>query len=252
MNDPFFVAFIQGSSGRFISNIIWQLVSDYSKELEYSQYNSAHLENMCCQYWDTSNMVDPTWDKDGYETISFTNNQVVNVFFSHTYPNFERVFLKYPNSKFIIISIDDNDYYEIAGNYVFKNGLEKTCFIDRLPDRIVLIYKKLYEKTIDITHEFTDTEIREIVNFYGKNMLYVPYGKEYTNCVVPDKFLDKILLIKYGDIFKQDAHGNFITYDKLKTFTNTLGNINILNNYKNYVEGRKKFINQYLPWINNT
>ena len=179
MNDPFFVAFIQGSSGRFISNIVWQLINDTNKDLKYTSFNSAHLENICSQYWDTSNMIDPTWDTNGYETISFMNMQINNLFFSHAYPKFENVFYKYPNCKFVLIKIDNNDYYEIAGNYVFKNALERLCFVDELPNRIIHIYDKLYGKSIDITHKFTETEIYDIINFYGKNMLYFPYTREY-------------------------------------------------------------------------
>ena len=259
MDNTYFVGFLQGTSGRFISSIMWSLLNDLDTSTPYSDFNSAHLETRCCLNWVTTDLPDPTWDKECYQLIDFNNGKTnlnpngIRLFYAHVYPDFETIFSRFSDAKVVVVGIDESDYLEIAGNYLFKNAIEKTCgcFKDVLPYRIKFYYQMLYNKECEDSHEFTKNEIFEIVNLNQKKMHSVPYALAYAETHIPEKFSKNVLFIKYNDIYAQNEHGDYIGYEKLKQFTNCAGNQIIEENYKNYVKGREKFLQTHLPWIKN-
>ena len=257
MENTYFVGFLQGTSGRFISSIMWSLLNDLNVHIPYSEFNSAHLESYAVMNWVTTHLPDPTWDKDCYQLIEFDNTVTnlnpnnVHLFYAHVYPDFETIFFRFSDAKVVVIKMDASDYMEIAGNYLFKNGIENTCHKNVIPHKIKFYYRMLYNKECEDTHNFTLNEIYDLVHLHQKKMLTIPYGIEYTETIVPEKFRENVLLLKYSDIYRKDSNGNYIGYELLKQFTNCIGNETIEENYKNYVVGRDKFISKHLPWIKN-
>jgi hypothetical protein len=202
-----------------------------------------------------TNLPDPTWDKNCYELIDFdsgetdTNPNNIRLFYSHVYPDFKTIFTRFSDAKVVVVSMNAIDYMEVAGNYLFKNGIENTCHIHVIPHRLKVLFKILYNKECEDSHIFTKNEIFDITNLYQKNMLHMPYATDYTETRIPEEFSKYVLLLKYSDIYRTDSTGNFIVYELLKQFTNCIGNDAIEENYRNYVLGRDKFINTHLPWI---
>jgi hypothetical protein len=264
MNNTYFVGFKQGSSGRFVSSIIWSLINDLHIKSMYSGFNSSHIDTLCCLNWNTDDLPDyipeidhpyyPLGQPSCYDYIKFkddfscTNPNNSRLFFSHVYPNFDVIFSRFPDAKVIIIGIPEDSYKEIAANYIFKNGIENTC-MDFIPDRLLKLYRHLYNK--ECTSSFTDTEIVDIINLYAKFIHRMPYATDYINHIIPKKYQDKSIVIMYDEIYKKDEKGKYIAYEKLKKFVNCEGNTVIERNYENYVLGRDKFLSTYLPWIKN-
>lgn len=259
MDNTYFVGFLQGTSGRFISSIMWSLLNDLDMSTPYSEFNSAHLETRCCLNWVTTDLPDPTWDKECYQLIDFNNEKTnlnpngIRLFYAHVYPDFETIFSRFSDAKVVVVGIDECDYLEIAGNYLFKNAIEKTCdcFRHILPHRIKFYYKMLYNKECEDSHEFSEDEIFDIVHLNQKLMYDIPYAKEYTKTTIPREFSERILILRYSELFRKDSSSKYIGYELLKQFTNCLGNKTIEENYKNYVSGRDKFLSKHLHWIKN-
>ena len=258
MANTYFVGFLQGTSGRFVSSIIWSLLNELDNASTYSAFNSAHLDTFCSTNWITDNLHEPTGDKYCYQFIDFdgtkssVNPKNIRLFFSHVYPDFETILARFHDAKVVVISIEENDYLEIAGNYLFKNAIEKSCemFLNNLPERIKFFYKMLYNKECSDSHVFTESEIYNIIHLNRKHMRSMPHTIEYTDVLIPKEYSENVLVLKYRDIYRKE-NDNYVGYEKLKQFTNCIGNSVIAENYKNYVLGRDKFLSTHLHWIKN-
>ena len=253
MNDTYFLSFLAGTSGRFISTIIWELANNLEKEILYSMYNSAHVETFCVDSW-VFNQPDPTGNHDCYKLIEFDRSKAkdnpnqIALFISHIYPDFDTIFARFSESKLVLILADESDYMEIGGNYLFKNAIEQSAF-NITPHRIWKIYKSLYGKDCTTETKFTEKEIYEMLQIYSENMHLMFEGSKFIEQTIPEQYLDKTLIISYRDIYKKNNEGTYIVYEQLKTLTNSIGNDIIEKNYEKYVLGRNKFLDTYLPWI---
>ena len=253
MDNTYFVGFLQGTSGRFISSIMWSLANDLRVQARYTEFNSAHIDTFCCVGWKL-NYKDPCDLLDSFRRIEFDRTKTninpngIGLYYSHSYPDFDTISSRFPDSKVVIVGITESDYKEIAANYLFKNGVEDIG-LPLFPERLKLLYKRLYNK--EYTGPFTENEIFAIINLYAEWMHSMPHATDYYKHEIPEKYSNNILLIMYSDIYTQDSEGKFTVYERLKDFMGCQGNEIIEENYRNYVLGRDKLLSTHLYWIND-
>lgn len=209
----YIVSFLAGSSGRFISSVVWNMINDLDRVIELTEVNSAHNESP----WEPS-WYHPTAksfrDDDIYNGLSFVGN--CGLLTTHAFLDYEAIRNSLPNVKIILITIDRCDIEELAYNTVIKNGYSPKDIAFRAKEFNYAFY---IEKSPE----------RLIYRFYEPN--------------IPDDLKDQILTIKYSEIYKE-INGSFIALEKLKSFTGKEIPPNVFASYNQYVTNRNKLWNK--------
>jgi hypothetical protein len=253
MNDLYIVSFIPGTSGRFVSSIIWSLINNLDVNIEYTKHNSAHTTS----HWALSWANQPVFTTDVYKKIEFSDspsplnpygNKLLN---THVFPDWDTIRQRFPNAKIVVLSYTENDFLEITGNALLKNGfdgLEKTPPHDTLYTRFILnCHRKLYGREYDYT-KITTNEIREIsLEYYIYEKQFLP-TRPFRNPVIPPDFVDTTLVLSYNDLFTMESE-QYKGLSSLANFTDTIVSDSVQKMYEKYVDGRDKLIKEKMPWI---
>jgi hypothetical protein len=229
------------------------------------------IENALQYDFDLLNQVKPwTYSINIFNLSSYIHPKIYNEFkfeyynyklynFNHVgllhttkYPDFEVIFKRYPNTKIILISLDEDDKLEIATNIVYKKWLttelEKLQPFDRM--QVQTAYMDYYGKTI----EFTDNLEKDFIDFLIKRLYNTlerrSYFNSYVNPIIPEEYKEKILVIKHKDFFtKKDEQ--YLGLENLSKFINQPVNEDVAYKYKYVIEKREKFVKKYLPHYEN-
>lgn len=212
MKHHYVVAFTQGSSGRFISNVLWRMINNLNEEVLFTEVNSAHVESPWEKSWEYStNYGDPNIP-DVYVGLKFHND--IGLLATHTFPNYEEFKTNLLNIKLIIISINEPDLREIAYNVATKNKQDIRYWSDVRGWLYQIHLQKIDEPSYN-----------------------------YHNTTIPVELSNRILLINYNEIYKPIGE-SFVALEKLKAFTNTdIGSV-VFESYKKYVYNRNIKWNQ--------
>jgi hypothetical protein len=122
--ETYIVSFIPGTSGRFISNIMYQLILDKTDKLYWSDKGSAHDNNTFMSSWDISECsttIDRNLLLDNIEFYKNFKFKDTGVAYSHVFPNFDLLRERLPDTKIVIISFTLDNKTEISFNNVLKN-----------------------------------------------------------------------------------------------------------------------------------
>lgn len=233
------VSFVAGTSGRFISNIIYQLLIDSTDKLTWSDEGSAHSNNMFMSSWNLQNCVVTTDENLLFNTNDFYENFMFDstgVAYSHLFPNFDLLRRRLPDTKIVIISFSLDDKIEIS----FNNAIKNLSFGE---NQFTKIFKNKFgldaNDNLDLFIDFTiDQMVKTSVKF--KN-------SKFTDPIIPEDFKDKTLIIQYQDLYKITDTGSYKAFDQIKHFLNNEGNDVIFENYKAYVDKRNALVNNYIP-----
>ena len=100
------VAFRNGTSGRFIANIMWMLIHNLPSDLKFTDENSAHNHNPWCGTWKyiTGEHNKP----DVYKIWEFVAPDN-GLFITHVYPDFNVINERMPDLRSIIITYSKED-----------------------------------------------------------------------------------------------------------------------------------------------
>ena len=209
----YIVSFLAGSSGRFISSVVWNMINDIDQVIELTDVNSAHKQSPWEPSW-THPTAESTRDNEIYTGLEFKGN--CGLLATHTFLNYEVIRNDLVDVKIILITIDRRDIEEISHNTVVKNGYS--------PNDILL-------RTKEFNHAFyiEKSPNRAIYKFYEPN--------------IPDDLTDRVLTIQYSEIYKE-VNGSFVALEKLKSFTGKEVLPNVFSSYQQYVTNRNKLWNK--------
>jgi hypothetical protein len=229
------------------------------------------IENELPYDFDLLNQIEPwTYSINIFDLGSYTHPQIFNEFkfeyynykgynFNHIgllhttmYPDFEVIYNRYPNTKIILISLDEDDKLEITTNIVYKKWLttklEKLHPFDKM--QIQNAYMDYYGKTL----EFIDNLEKDFVDFFIKKIYNVLERKSYftshVNPIIPDEYKEKILVIKHKDFFTKNGD-QYLGLENLSKFINQPVNEDITYKYNSAIEKRETFVEKYLPHYEN-
>lgn len=256
IKESYIVAFRAGSSGRFISNILYgMLTGSEGLNFKLSQYNSTHLDN---KHGGTFKIIDhslttPSFSSN-FSNENFYQNFIINedpgIVHTHVPPKYSIIKNRYPDTKIIIISFTENEEVEIIYNSFLKNGLEdleNNNFKPTNPDS--RLFCKLYFKLFDEYYNGQRLSIgqkQQILTEVENYMKEDPTLSYYRNPVIAEDYIDKTLVIYYDDI----VHNSDKIIGQLQKFSGkTEVDITIKQYYNAYLDGRKKLIEQNMPWI---
>jgi hypothetical protein len=177
----------------------------------------------------------------------------VGLLHTTNYPDFEVVFNRYPNTKIILISLDEDDKIEITTNVVYKKWLttksiEKLHPFDKM--QIQNAYMDYYGKALvsidNLEKDFVDFFIKKIYNTLERKS----YFTSHVNPIIPDEYKEKILVIKHKDFFTK-KNEQYLGLENLSKFINQPVNEDITYKYNSAIEKREAFVKKYLPHYEN-
>jgi hypothetical protein len=208
------VSFSAGTSGRFISTISYMLEKNLNKKIKWTSNNSAHNVGI---YPYIKQLINPINE--------LTKGVLWEIRYTHHYPNINLIKNKIPNCKIIIIGFTIDDITEVICNRLLKN----------------------HNYNLNDNTKFSDMDLHPFqqIGKYDKN----PFLKEKL-IPVPEQYKEDILVIMYNDIYKEE-NNTFPVLEKLSKFLNKPINENILNSYKDYVDGRKRILEENKEYIDN-
>jgi hypothetical protein len=256
MPNGYIVSFYPGCAGRFISSIVYRMKNDVNKQIKLTEENSAHVENE----WNKDKIIasDITLHTNLFKDINFLPDDNLNVLPTHHYPNFDDWAINPNRNSFdtIVITMDKNSLLEVCGNIAIKNFiacLKKPRETLPLHSRMTLAMAiKFYEK--EFKRPATVAELENPVNF--KNYVFKRYNNtadsEFFNLDIPNEFKDKVLELKYNELFIKDDKGNFITLLKLANWLNVTVTDSIVLEYEKYAQGRIDLIKTKMHWLNSS
>jgi hypothetical protein len=263
------VCYPAGSSGRFLSTVIYKIANGVNETIITTDENSAHLEQenkIITGYKLVKNNNHPFVYK---EMIREVLTDVATVFSTHAFPKFKiiRSSSAFDETKFIQITYDEDDYKELVANVVIKslipqiktvleseNGLEdykhKIYFLGST--HIFLTFKNIYGYEITLDNLMDVSTIKNLFEIeYIRRTSHEPdhYKFKYP-IIIPDDFRNKTLILRYKDIFTK-TKTSYVALEELSDFIGVPIPINIMNSYANYVNSQPIILNKYVPWLTN-
>jgi len=207
------VSFLAGSSGRFISSIIWNMINEIDQVVEFTDVNAAHISSPWFPSWHHPT-AESYRDSKIFNGLEFSGD--CGLLATHTFLDYEAMRNNLPNVKAILITIDRRDIEEISYNTVVKNG--------NSPNNIP-------RRAKEFNHAF-------YIEKGPKRLIYKFYEPN-----IPDDLAERILTIQYSEIYKE-VNGSFVALEKLKSFTGKEVLPNVFSSYNQYVTNRNKLWNK--------
>lgn len=266
MGDSYIIAFAAGSSGKFLKYILFSLLTDYKETLKLTGVNSTHLYDI---HTGSPRVIPNTLTKEGdiikswvYDKFNFDtslSSAVPKIMLTHQYPVPDPIRKRFPNTNLVLVTISDDDWLEIIGNNLYKNGFDMftkhqtgedisnyTSYFDWLKK----LYKKTLNKEFDYTYDIKETEqiVYAIYEIWKKNKLENSSVPNFFNSIDLEKY-SNLTEISYSELYKKNDNDKFIALEKLEKLTNKSANQETLKNYEIYVNGRNKFIQESMPWL---
>jgi len=281
MNDDFCISFMPGTSGRFLANLLWDLISKKSFNWSIKSDNSAHT-GACysistgpdCIELRTSRQVYERFERFYKDHHPMMNPMGKGLLVTHQYPKWDIIRSKpgFANTKFIIITINKDNFLEITANDFYKNVMDTLnpdtpdnnqmwpFWIHRMYKNIIGpcseedLYQRLLikENSLKIIKQLMYNTFYEIPGKTAPEDLQQGYANKinfFNDAIVPNDFKDKVLLLTYDDIFASHETNYYVALDKLLTFTG-MDHSDILpktlETYHHYVNGRNNFVDTYV------
>jgi hypothetical protein len=277
MDDSYIISFTNGSSGRFVKYILYSLLTDYKEEMRITKENSAHLENFYTGA-EASHLIETNLDKQKnfdtgksnketiYSFLEFDSDVpagVPKIFQTHAYPEFEIIQKRLPDTKLILINLEEDDWLEAVGNCVYKNaiallhgrdnGVQLTDHENNYLFWLKDVYLKVVGVDIDLPFTYDIEETKRIV-YYIHN-LWKKYKSEtetvssFINPIADFEKYPNLTLINYKELYKKTTDGSYVALEKLEKISNKVANAQTFKNYEKYVKGRENFVRENMPWI---
>lgn len=231
--ESYIISFFPGTSGKLIAQVLWRMINDVDEEILFTAENSAHISYP----WETSWIHPLTTDPNlagpnMFEQLSFKTKGILA---TQMFPDFDVLFDKLPNTKVIVIQVEEQDLKEIAFNHITKNNMVSANYKKKALQQGYTIDQNFWDRTlkqrqIDLFRWFKlkqdDTD------------LYRNFSKYY-RVSIPEQFVDKVLIIKYNEIYKP-LEDSFVALEKLENFAGRKAGKLISASYRTYVDNRNK------------
>ena len=209
--DCYFLFFPGGASGAFLRFILHELITKSDDTIILSDTNHAHYNLLETGARSTRE----PGRRDGIRHIYFIEESS-KIARSHNFPSSGLINLinnKHVNPGIIVISgAHDEDLLEITGNRLIK------C-----------------------SNSDTSTREQVLAEILPLNYAFKDFGDS-------NKTKDNLLIIRYNEIFIP-IEDSFVGLRNLEDFTGTQATSKVLENYKAYVNGRKKLVQDKMKWL---
>lgn len=235
--ESYIISFFPGTSGKLIAQVLWRMINGIDEEILFTPQNSAHVSYPWETSWSHPLTKDPNVaGPDMFDELSF---QPKGILATQMFPNFDVLADKLPNTKVIVIQIEEQDLKEIAFNHITKNSMVSANY-----------KKKAEERGYVLDDAFWDNILKErqidLIRWYRLNQddtdLYRNFSKYY-RVTIPEQYLDKVLIIKYNEIYKP-LEDSFVALQKLEDFVGRKAGKLVSASYTTYVENRNKLWNK--------
>ena len=209
------VSFFHGTSGSFISSIVWRMINDEDKPIPLTTNNAAHIESP----WERSWHHPEYGDCNTFNLFTGLTFDDIGLVKTHIYPDFEEVRNNLLTLKLIIMILEEKDITEVASNCVIKSDAP-----DPTAEQLRINFTYMYK------HKWGSENEHHFWRFCDPGL-------------VPDDLKDRILLIKYSDIYREQGD-SFVAIEQIKKFTGKDIMPNTLQSYREYVNNRNKLWNK--------
>lgn len=250
------VSFFPGSSGRFLSNILYCLLNDLELDLSYDERNSSHNTTYYKSNFDISLIPALEYGSKSnhvqlFKYLCFLPMDTISVLPTHAYPLSELLEKNpYTNTfKMVIIEVSENNLVEINTNSVIKNTWPlldklKTEGFDKLSDSENGYMNEFIKSLAEFKINLLQLKSFDTIERYARLVSNKQKNTEHMRFINPKidpKYVDKTLILKYDDIFAKTNTG-YKGLDILQEWVGKKGSDTLLQNYSLYVEGRNKLI----------
>lgn len=238
------ILFRAGSSGRFVGNLVWGSIYPNRYSFTTSDYNSTHTQTP----WGTSFKFNTErlmylWrEKNIFDKIQLLSNKALIT--AHSTVNFDEFFTKFPFGKLILVTLTEDDLFEVYSNSLLKNGFEnfKSSRMD-YPDKIYILNKYKEKFGVNpIDDNFSDEFKKELLIPYFNSTFKVGADNYFMNVVIPDEYKSKILLLPYNQL----VNDKNLTLRNISAFINRNIPSNIIRFYDEYLNGRNQLVEKYM------
>lgn len=235
--ESYIISFFPGTSGKLIAQVLWRMINGIDEEILFTPQNSAHVSYPWETSWSHPLTKDPNVaGPNMFDELSFQSKGILA---TQMFPNFDVLADKLPNTKVIVIQVEEQDLKEIAFNHITKNSMVSANY-----------KKKAEERGYILDDDFWDNVLKErqidLIRWYKLNQddtdLYRNFSKYY-RVSIPEQYLDKALIIKYNEIYKPQED-SFVALQKLEDFVGRKAGKLVSASYTTYVENRNKLWNK--------
>lgn len=253
------VSFLEGSSGRFIANILYLLTNSIDNDLEFDHVNSSHDNTLYKSNIDFLLIPDINHEAQTnylrlFRHLRFLPTDYTAVLPTHSYPLTEDLDANPHAHTFnmVVMELAEQDLIEVNVNHIIKNIwplLEKIRSIgfDNLSatDNAYLNHtvKSLSEFKVNLMQLDRVEVLERYARLSAEKQLNTNYIR-FINPVIDPKYLDKTLVLKYSDLYKETTTG-YIALDVLCKFAKVPVTEQILVTYRKYVNGRKQLLKRF-------
>jgi hypothetical protein len=263
----YIVCYPAGASGRFLSAIIYKIVNKMDEIVLTTDVNSGHLEfenKIIPGYNPIENNNHPFVFKD---LVPNNLSDIIPVFSTHAFPKFKIIdrMEQFNDTKFITLVHETDDYKELVANVLIKGIAPQLKTILSSPGGVEQFKGKTYfYSAVSIVTKFKDAfgydltinnllDIDTIKNLYEldlkrRKINEEELGKFKTPINIPDSFKDRMITIKYKDIFIKNET-SYVALDQLSNFTGVTIPSNIMDSYVKYVNNQQLMLDKYFPWL---
>ena len=213
-HESYIVSYFHGTSGSFITHLLWSMINDIDEAIPITHKNSVHpFYSPWNDTWTHPEYNDPECanSKNIFKGLQFKKKGIV---MTHTYPDFDLIDKSLPDTKIILITFGPSSFNEIAYNCVTKTDSGKT--IDYLESAFNNLYNLKDYSMVDQFYSFCDTSL------------------------VPEDLTNKILMLEYTDIYQKTAT-SYVAIEKLSKLTGKSILPKTLDSYNQYVKTRNEF-----------
>ena len=131
--ESYIISFFPGTSGKLIAQVLWRMINDIDEEILFTPQNSAHISYPWETSWSHPLTKDPNVaGPNMFDELSF---QAKGILATQMFPNFDVLADKLPNTKVIVIQVEEQDLKEIAFNHITKNSMVSANYKKKAEER---------------------------------------------------------------------------------------------------------------------
>ena len=269
----YIICYAPGSSGRFITSVIYRIANNIDEHLLITKENSGHLEH--------KNGIIPGFHPVAYNNhplifkqlspLKFYPDNIIATFSTHAYPKVNMIKDNHElvETRFIVILYDEDDWGELTANFTIKSVYERLVEILNSDKDISEFVDKVYYYTpIFVMNEFIKIYNYELTrdNLFDTKTIENVYeilvdrkisrSQERPNYIFPGTPLlneldNRMLKIRYKDIFKK-TENSYVALEQIGNFLEAPVPLKIFESYEKYVTDQQLMLNTYFPWLTNS
>jgi len=239
--ETYYVTWLGGTSGAFISMCLYNMTTK-EVEISLSEHGHAHIHQKLIN---NNYFISNEGGGKIYNCVSPKFKNVPLIFVDHDpMTEFDKLFVRYPKCKVIIVYVHDKMIERLLGNMYYKNW----CDLDYAGRNSLEFWKKVrplemseYNHPKDVPMEMVKNFLQPWASFYKKD----PFFFNKNN--FPEQYKNNIFYIDFYDII----HNMPKVLSQLSEITGKPVTSFLEAQALNYQLKQVELINSKLPWIDD-